>query len=161
VDSNPSSQSVYSGDNVSFTASAGGIFAPSYQWRKDGTNLPSATSATLNLLSVTAANAGVYSCAVSNVNAILSSTTATLTVTTLVPPTLTSPSSLGDGNVQFTFSGGDGQNYRVWASTNVALTPIQTTWMQIGSGTFGASPVTFSDLNATNYPMRFYVVTVP
>ena len=112
-------------------------------------------------MNISAANAAPISCVVSNVNGILSSSAATLAVTTLVQPTLTSPLSLGDGNVQFTFSGGSAQNYRVWASANLSLSPIVNTWTQLNSGTFGASPVTFSDLQATNYPQRFYAVTVP
>ena len=78
-----------------------------------------------------------------------------------VPPASSDLTVLGDGNFQFNITGGDGQNYRVWASTNVALTPITSTWTQIGGGTFGGSPVTFTDTQATNYPNRFYIITTP
>lgn len=161
VDSNPVSQTVYAGANVSFSATAGGVFAPNYQWQHFGTNLPGQTSATLNLTGVSAADAGSYSCLVSNVNAMLSSAAATLTVITPVAPVSSGVTILGDGNVQFSISGGDGQNYRVWASTNVALTPVVSAWTQIGSGTFGATPVSFADLQATNHPQRYYIITVP
>ena len=50
----------------------------------------------------------------------------TLTVTPLTPPTLSDLVVLGDGNL-VNATGGNGQNYRVWASTNVALTPITST----------------------------------
>src|SRR5204863_286187 len=106
VDSNPLPQTVYAGDNVSFSVTAGGIFAPNYQWQHYGTNLPAQTSATLNLTGVAAGDAGSYSCVVSNVNAMLSSAAATLTVITPVPPVSSSVTLLGDGNVQFSISGG-------------------------------------------------------
>ena len=67
---------------------------------------------------------------------------------------------LGSGNVQFAFTNLSGPSYRVLASTNVAA-PLNT-WSNLGtplespSGTF-----TFTDLQATNYPHRFYKVQAP
>jgi len=81
--------------------------------------------------------------------------------TPAVPPTSSNLTVLGDGNFQFSISGGDGQSYRVWASSDVTLTPITSTWTEVGNGTFGASPVTFTDTQATNYPNRYYIITVP
>jgi hypothetical protein len=52
-------------------------------------------------------------------------------------------------------------HYRVWATTNLALTPVTSTWDLVGSGTFGAGPVEFNDPQATNYPLRFYLITSP
>lgn len=161
VDSQPVGQTAYAGANVSFSVAAGGIFAPGYQWQKDGTNIAGATSSTLLLNGVSAADAGNYSCVVSNVNAVLSSSAAPLTVITPVPPALSDLVVLGDGNFQFNATGASGQAYRVWASSNVALTPITSTWTLLNSGTFGGSPVTFTDTQATNYPQRFYLLTVP
>lgn len=78
-----------------------------------------------------------------------------------VPPTSSNLTLLGDGNFQFSIAGGNGQSYRVWASSDVTLTPITNTWTQVGSGTFGAAPDTFTDTQATNHPQRFYIITVP
>ncbi len=67
---------------------------------------------------------------------------------------------LGDGNVQFSFDNLTGPTYHVLASPDVAA-PINT-WTDLGAplespaGTF-----TFTDLQATNYPSRFYRVTTP
>lgn len=77
------------------------------------------------------------------------------------PPSLSNSTRLPDGNFGFSATGYNGQNYRVWASSDATLTPVTTTWMLIDSGTFGAGPVSFSDLQATNYPQRFYLITVP
>lgn len=78
-----------------------------------------------------------------------------------VPPTSSNLTLLNDGNLQFNIAGGNGQNYRVWASSDVTLAPVTNTWTQVGSGTFGAVPETFTDLQATNHPQRFYIITVP
>jgi hypothetical protein len=42
----------------------------------------------------------------------------------------------------------------------VALTPV-TNWDLLGTGVFGADPVIFDDLLATNFPLRFYRIRVP
>jgi autotransporter-associated beta strand protein len=83
-----------------------------------------------------------------------------LTVVSLAPPVLSSPTPLGDGTFRLLFSGTAGQNYELRGATNVALTPL-TSWSLLTSGIFGASPVTFDDLQATNYPQRFYRLRVP
>lgn len=78
-----------------------------------------------------------------------------------IPPSISNGTVLPDGNFGFSGTGYNGQNYRVWASADATLTPITTTWTMISSGTFGAAPVSFNDLQATNYPQRFYIITVP
>jgi len=160
---NPTNQTVYSGETATFTVSATGIPAPTYQWLQNGTNAPYATanSPTLTIPNAQPTDAGTFSVIVSNSAGTVTSASATLTVIQLVPPTVSDPLVLGDGNFQFNFTGGTGQNYRVWASTNVALTPITTTWNLLDSGTFGGSPVIFTDIQATNFPQRFYILTVP
>lgn len=73
ITTQPVAQSVTEGATVSFTASASGNPAPTYQWRKngvavaDGGNVSGATSATLALTNVTAADAATYTVAASNV----------------------------------------------------------------------------------------------
>jgi len=65
-------------------------------------------------------------------------------------------------NFQVTFSGPAGNSYRVWANTNVAAAPITNTWTVVATGTIGTSgTVTVADNTATNYPMRFYLISVP
>jgi fibronectin-binding autotransporter adhesin len=83
-------------------------------------------------------------------------------VSTAVPqPTFNPPFRRSDGNLQLTFSGQSGSNYRVWATTNLAFAPITTTWSNLSSGTFSGAPVTYTDLQATNYARRFYAITIP
>ena len=84
-------------------------------------------------------------------------------LTVLPAPTFTpgSVATLLDGNKSITATGIIGQNYRLWASTDVTLTPIISTWTLLSSGTVTASPFTINDLNATNFPNRFYIFSTP
>jgi hypothetical protein len=70
-------------------------------------------------------------------------------------------SELPDGNISLTATGPIGETYKLWASTNVALAPISSTWTLLQSGTITASPFTIHDLTATNYPRRFYIFSTP
>ena len=74
-------------------------------------------------------------------------------------PAITNVAKLGDGNLAFTLTGTVGQGYSVRASTNISLPLIS--WPVIQSGTLTASPLTFMDLTATNYPTRFYRASTP
>ncbi len=87
--SEPSSQTIASGDTVVLRASATGT-APQYQWQFNGVPLGGATvglatitgstSATLVINGATAANAGTYTCVVTNSGVALASSPATITV---------------------------------------------------------------------------------
>jgi hypothetical protein len=50
-------------------------------------------------------------------------------------------------------------SYRVLASTTVT-NPLSN-WTQIGSGSFAGGVFSFTDLDSTNYPVRFYRVVAP
>ncbi len=76
----PASQTVTAGANVSFSVVATGTAPLSYQWQKDGANLTGATASRLALSSVTSANAGSYRVQVSNTAGSVMSAAATLTV---------------------------------------------------------------------------------
>ena len=81
----------------------------------------------------------------------------TLHVTTI--PTLANPSRSPDGNISFEINGSLGQGYTVLGTTNIAL-PMAN-WTILQSGTITTTPYVFTDLNATNYPLRFYGVSSP
>jgi hypothetical protein len=76
-------------------------------------------------------------------------------------PLLSGLSRLADGRAQFTIQGVPCYNYRLWATTNVALTPATETWTQLDNGTFGNAPTVFTDSTATNFPQRFYIISTP
>jgi hypothetical protein len=64
--SQPQAQAHAAGTTVTFTVTATGSPPLNYQWRRNGANIAAATSATLTLSSVTAADSGVYSVRVWN-----------------------------------------------------------------------------------------------
>ncbi|MDB6123211.1 MAG: Immunoglobulin I-set domain protein [Pedosphaera sp.] len=81
----PQNATVLQGSPASFYVIASGSPAVSYQWKRNGSNIPGATANTFNLTAVTMANnAESYSCVVSNFTSstphTLTSSSATLTV---------------------------------------------------------------------------------
>lgn len=56
----PVAQTIAAGGTVVFRVEATGTPAPTYQWRKDGVNIPGATGATLVLAAASPADAGDY-----------------------------------------------------------------------------------------------------
>jgi hypothetical protein len=76
----PSSLIVAAGNSATFTVSATGEPPPAYQWRKNGAKLNGATQSSYQIPRAQAAEAGIYSVAVSNVLGGLISSNATLTV---------------------------------------------------------------------------------
>ncbi len=65
-----------------------------------------------------------------------------------------------DGNIQFAYAGTAGWHYRIWAATNLSLTPVTNTWTTLTNGIFGTTD-SFEDSQSTNIPQRFYLITVP
>ncbi len=76
----PQSQTVFRGDNASLLVAASGTPPLRYAWRLNGTNLPGATSAALNLSNATPSLAGLYSVVVTNVAGAVTSAPAVLRV---------------------------------------------------------------------------------
>ena len=71
---------VSAGQRVLFTVVATGAPAPTYQWQKNGVNLPGATGASLTLSSAQAADAGSYTVVLTNTAGTATSSAALLTV---------------------------------------------------------------------------------
>ena len=65
--------------NVSFTVVGAGV-GLTYQWKKDGTNIGSATAATYSITGITAANGGSYTCLITGTCGNITSNGAVLTV---------------------------------------------------------------------------------
>lgn len=84
ITAQPAGQNLCAGNNYTLNVTTTGDVA-SYQWRKDGVNIPGATSATLNLTSVTPSDLGNYSVVlVDACGNTLTSTNAFITVTPLI-----------------------------------------------------------------------------
>lgn len=75
------------------------------------------------------------------------------------PPQIGAAIRTADGNFQISGTGPTGAAYRILSTTNAAL-PLAT-WTELGAGTFSDGMFSFTDLNATNHPIRFYSVVTP
>ncbi|MBS0630966.1 MAG: immunoglobulin domain-containing protein [Verrucomicrobia bacterium] len=76
----PQNRQVTAGADVSFTVVAGGTAPFTYQWKKNGADLPGATDATLSLTAVAVGGTGEYSVVVTNSAGSITSAIATLVV---------------------------------------------------------------------------------
>jgi autotransporter-associated beta strand protein len=84
----------------------------------------------------------------------------TLRVVSLPPaPVIAGYGKLPDGNFAVTVNGENGRFYSLLATTNVAA-PLNT-WTVIQSAIQISSSVVLTDLGATNYPTRFYLISTP
>ncbi|EGD4443422.1 immunoglobulin domain-containing protein [Shigella sonnei] len=77
----PSSQTVNEGGNINLEVTATG--ATGYQWKKDGSDIPSATDATYSKSGALPADAGSYTCVVTGAGGSVTSSPATVTVKAL------------------------------------------------------------------------------
>ena len=66
---------------------------------------------------------------------------------------------LPDNNFALTVTGEDGRQYSLRTATDVSIPTSQWTALQSGVQ-FGGS-LTLTDLTATNYPQRFYLISSP
>lgn len=148
----PGGQTVNLGAPVTMFVAATGTQPFAYQWRRNGVDLPGQNSDTLSIGSATAADAGSYTVAVSNLGgAATNNPPAVLRV--LVPPVILSESRTGN---QFTavVQTVSGLNYRLEYKnllTAAGWTPVLPA--VVGSG----APLNLTDSNAT-VPARFYRV---
>jgi hypothetical protein len=163
--SQPASLTVNANQSASFTVSATGIPDPTYQWLKNGTNLTGETGATLTINNANGFDIGSYSVIVANASGSVTSSVANLTVIApTASPDLGTTAVLNNGDIQFTITGAAGSagfSYRVWAATDITLTPVTTTWTLLTNDTFSTTSTIFTDSTASGMPQRFYIITVP
>ena len=80
ITAHPQGQTVNQGVDVSFSVTATGTPDPTYQWQRNGVNIPGATDAELLLQNVQRGDSGSYRVVVSNTAASVTSNAAYLTV---------------------------------------------------------------------------------
>lgn len=85
----PQSSANYAHDSVTLSAVADGSDPLTYQWKKDGNNIPGATSTSLTLADLQLSDAGNYALAVTNPYGFIISSAASLSVSSLPAPDLT------------------------------------------------------------------------
>jgi pectate lyase/pectin methylesterase-like acyl-CoA thioesterase len=152
ITTQPVSQTVSAGANVTFTVGADGATPLSYQWLKNGAAMAGATAASLTLTNVQAADAGAYRVVVSNAAGSATSATAVLTVETgPVAPSITSqPAS------QIVVVGGQA-GFTVIAT---GTAPLSYQWSKNGSPIAGATAATLNLTNVQQSDSGDYSVTV-
>ena len=153
--SEPRSQSVNAGSNVTFSADAIGSLPLSWQWFFNGAAIADATNSSLTLLSVGPANAGDYLVTVINPFGSTTSSNATLTVISCV-------FSLSKASSSFPAEGGSdivdliGPSGCGWTVQNT------NSWISITSGSSGngSATVSFTVISNSTRNARSAVVII-
>ena len=164
----PASQTVASGNSVSFSAKVGGSAPFTYQWYKNTKAISGATSSIFNLARVGQSDAGNYYVVVANFAGSATSPTATLNVrggsngggndnlraknfltTTLTAPVIGNIFRNTDGSITLNGSGTAGTNYVVQASADLVR------WTDIATNAADASGQ-WQMTDTVNASRRFY-----
>ena len=133
ITAQPQSQTMGVGGTVTLLVAATGTPAPSYQWRKSGSDITGATGASLTITGVSLSDAAGYSVVVSNLVSSVTSSTATLTVNS-GPAITTQPASQ-------TINAGANVSFNVVATGTPAPTYL---WRKGGVDIPGATGATYS-----------------
>jgi PKD repeat protein len=147
ITTQPVSETICEGQNVTLTVAAAGA-GLTYQWRKGGTNIGGATSASYAITGATLAAAGNYDVVVTGTCGTVTSNVAVLTVNANVTIT-TQPASL-------TLCAGDNANFSVVVSGTV----VSYQWRKGGSNISGATSATYTISGITAGDAGSYDVVV-
>ena len=100
ITGHPTNVTVAEGGSATFTVRLGRSLGAIYQWLRNGTNIPGATSSSYSLGPVGLTDNSTFRCFVSNSFGSTNSNTATLTVLPdTTPPTISSVVNLGDNEI--------------------------------------------------------------
>ncbi len=128
------------GESISFSVTATGSTPFTYQWFKDNTALPSATSATLTLSTLVATQSGTYHCVVTNAAGSVTSGSFALTVTA-------TPATVALANLAQVYTG---TPRPATATTSPTGLPVSLTYN--GSATAPTSAGTYAIVATVNHP---------
>ena len=133
----PSSQTINEGGNINLEVTATG--ATGYQWKKDGSDIPSATEATYSKSGALPTDAGSYTCVVTGAGGSVTSSAATVTVNALPvitqQPTAKTVNEGGTLTLNIVATGATGYQ---WSKDNVSIEEAK-------SATFTKAGVTPAD----------------
>jgi hypothetical protein len=162
ITTQPFSQAVTTGSNVTFTVAAAGATPLTYHWKKNGAEIAGATTDMLALSNVQLSDAGIYSVSVSSSAGSVESAQATLSVTSAAGLTIMND-SFADGE-RLTLAPPDSAAWlKAQSSTVATVAPgsAQFTWnttsadMISGYFTNAGSPVTLGVGDTLNVSLRF------
>lgn len=149
ITTQPSSQTVNPGANVTFSVAATGTAPLGYQWRFNGVDIADANATSFTISNVQSSDAGNYSVIVENAAGDATSANAVLTVR--VPPSITTqPASQ-------TVSAGSSVTFNVAAS---GTAPLSYQWRFNGANISGATAASFNKSNVQTSDGGNYSVVV-
>jgi len=119
--SQPADTNADVGNNVSFTVMVSGSWPMSFQWQRDGVNLPSGTNQTLSIIGLTTNDSGGYSVLVSNAYGSVASSKAHLSV---APPEIINSQviTIADASAAFPYPSTIAVSGMTGAVANVTVT---------------------------------------
>ena len=133
ITSHPQALTKSPGEDATFSVTATGAATLTYQWRKGGSNISGATSASYTIASVQESDEGSFDCVVTNSAGAATSNAATLTVND--PPAITAqPQPLAKDP-------GESASFTVAATSAVALT---YQWRKDGNDIVDATSATYT-----------------
>lgn len=137
VTEHPANQTVPLGGSATFVVAATGTPPLSYQWQKNGTQIPGATGASYTTPAVAAGdNGSTFRCVITNPYGSATSSSATLTVTSgALPPVITTEP------VNRTVTAGQTATFSVIASGS---TPLTYVWLKNGAAIAGAAGASYT-----------------
>jgi hypothetical protein len=143
----PTNVTVNLGQPAAFSVGVTGAGPFTYQWQKNGANIPTSTSSSLSLANTVLADAASYRVIVSD--PIVSETSQPAILTLLLPPTHLILLAHTNDFATLTMSGADGFRYAIQGTP--LLFPAN--WQTLITNT---APYIFTDTNSTSAPYRFY-----
>jgi len=142
---------IYTTTPFTLTSDAYGQPPLSFQWMKDGTNIPGARTFTYTKAAASIGDSGSYSLIVTNAYGAVTSQVAVVTINPAVPPTITNQPL-----ARFVYSGGTG-SFTVGAG---GTTPFSYQWQHAGTNLPGATNATLFVANCTAAQAGAYAVGV-
>ena len=160
INTQPSAASKIAGQSVTFTVAAsitdGGTL--SYQWKKDGTNISGATSASYTKANLVTGDAGSYTVVVTNtLGSSTASTTSSAAVLTVAPAAATPTISTQPAAASKTE--GESVTFSVSASTSDGGT-LSYQWKKDGTDISGATSASYTKANLVTGDAGSYTVVV-
>src|SRR6201997_5349938 len=143
INSQPSSQSITTGQTATFSVTASGTAPLSYQWNKNGTAISGATSSTYTTPATTSSDNGApFTVVVSNSAGSVTSTAATLTVNAaaVAPAITTQP-------VNQMVTAGQTATFTVTAT---GTAPLSYQWRKNGTAISGATSQSYTTATTTS-----------
>ena len=152
----PTNQTVPAGAAAAFSVSATSLAPLSYQWLAGTATVIGATNSSIFLANAALSNSGTqFTCVISNVNGVVTSLPAILTVTNTTSAFTLTAAILPNHQVQMTVTSPPGDVFRVLGSTNLLA------WQLITTLTNLTGSVQFTDSPPAYFPSRFYRLAMP